>query len=92
MGKEVRGVIVTRAQGTKEEMLISNIKEMLDLPILGVVPEDKLVRHSVQGKDALLHLYPNARAARAYKRLAARLAGIEYDEPGFLARLFGGRR
>lgn len=89
MGKEVKGVIVTRATGSKHEMLISNVKEMLDLPILGVVPEDKNVKASVQNKDALIHLYPHSHASRAYKRIAAQIAGVEYDEPGLLARLFG---
>jgi septum site-determining protein MinD len=89
IGKEVKGVIVTRVRGEKSEMSISNIQEMLELPILGIVPEDRNVQASLKMKDALLHAYPNSKASRAYKRIAARLADIDYEEPGFFARLFG---
>ena len=90
LGKEVKGVIVTRVGGRRKEMPISNIKDMLELPILGVVPEDKNVPRSVNMKDALVNIYPRSRAARAYKKLAAKLIGKDdYREEGFWARLFG---
>jgi septum site-determining protein MinD len=88
LGKEVRGVIVTRVRGRKTEMSISNIRDMLELPILGVVPEDKNVQAALRGKDALLHIYPNSRAAIAYKKVAARIAGVEYQQPNLFMRLF----
>jgi septum site-determining protein MinD len=89
MNKPIRGVIVTRSRGDKGEMLISNVEEMLDLPVLGVVPEDRNVQASLRSKDALIHAYPKARASRAYKKLAANIAGVRYEEPGFWRRLFG---
>ncbi len=58
IGKEVKGVIVTRVKGRSTEMSISNIRDMLDIPIIGVVPEDKNVQASLRNKDALLHSYP----------------------------------
>lgn len=90
LGKEVKGVIVTRVGGRRKEMPISNIRDMLELPILGVVPEDKNVPKSVNMKDALVNVYPKSKAARAYKKLAAKLIGKnDYREEGFWARLFG---
>ena len=89
LGKDVKGIIVTRVQGGKNEMKISNVKEMLDLPILGVVPEDKNVRASVRKKDALLHVYPYSGASRAYKKIASRIANVDYQEPSLLQRVFG---
>ena len=90
LGKEVKGVIVTRVGGRRKEMPVSNIRDMLELPILGVIPEDKNVPRSVNMKDALVNIYPRSRAARAYKKLAAKLIGKDdYREEGFLARLFG---
>ena len=88
IGKEVKGIIVTRVRGSKNEMSISNIRDMLELPILGVVPEDKNVQASLRKKDALLHVYPYSKASRAYKRIAALIANIDYEEPGLLARIF----
>ena len=88
LGKDVKGIIITRVKGTKNEMSIANVKDMLDLPVLGIIPEDKNVQAALKTKDALLHSFPNSRASRAYKRLAARIANVEYEEPSLWARIF----
>ena len=88
LGKEIMGVIVTRVRGTKNEMSLGNIKEMLDLPILGVVPEDENVQTSLRYKDAVTHVYPHSKSSRAYKRIAARIAGVHYQEPSLFSRMF----
>jgi septum site-determining protein MinD len=89
MNKDVKGIIVTRVTGRKNEMSVSNIRDMLDLPILGVVPEDDTVRDALRMKDALVHISPNCKASRAYKKIAARIAGVHYEEPGLWNRIFG---
>lgn len=91
MGKNVVGVIVSRFNGGKGEMSLNSVRDMLDLPILGVVPEDWSVKSALLSKDALFHVYPKSRAAKSYKRIAARISGVEYVEPGFFARIFGRR-
>jgi len=75
LGKEVRGVIVTRVKGLKTEMPIKNIKDMLELPILGVIPEDKNMQTALVMKDAIVHTHPKSKAARAYREIAARIIG-----------------
>lgn len=89
LGKKVRGVIITRVSGNQHEMSISNIKEMLDLPVLGVVPEDKKILASLRHKDAVIHMYPYTRSALAYKKIAAKIAGVSYKDPGFFKKMFG---
>lgn len=91
LGKEVRGVIVTRTRGEKTEMPLANIRDMLELPIIGVIPEDRKMQAALVMKDAIVHTHPNGKAARAYKKLAAKIAGdINYkDESSFFERLFG---
>ncbi|MEK6889523.1 MAG: cell division ATPase MinD [Nanoarchaeota archaeon] len=75
MGKQVKGVIVTRVKGLKTEMTIQNLREMLELPIIGIVPEDKNMQAALLMKDALVHTHPKSKAARAYRILAARIIG-----------------
>lgn len=75
MGKSVKGIIVTRVRNTKLEMPIANIRDMLELPILGVIPEDKNMQESLVMKDAIIHTHPKSRAARAYRAVAAKLMG-----------------
>jgi len=89
MGKPIKGVIVTRVRGAKTEMPIENVRDMLELPILGVVPEDKKIKSSLVMKDALIHTHPNSKAARAYKHIAANIAGVPYHEPSFWEKMFG---
>jgi len=89
MGKKIRGVVITRVRGSKYEMPIENVKEMLELPILGVVPEDENMQIALVMKDAIVHTHPRSKASRAYKRIAAKLAGITYKEKSWFGELFG---
>lgn len=89
LGKKVKGVIITRVSGNQHEMSIGNVKEMLDLPILGVVPEDKKVLASLRHKDAVIHMYPYTKSALAYKKIAAKIAGVNYRDPSFWKKMFG---
>lgn len=76
MGKEVKGVIINRVRGSRMEMPVSNVRDMLELPILGVVPEDVNVISSVVMKDALIHTHPKSKASRAYRKIAAKIIGL----------------
>jgi septum site-determining protein MinD len=89
LGKKVTGVIVTRVTGFRTEMPLANIQDMLELPIIGVIPEDQKVKDALVMKDALVHTHPNCEAAQEYKRIAAGLLGQRYQKKvGFWARLF----
>lgn len=90
LGKEVKGVIVTRVRNNNTEMPIANIQDMLELPILGIVPEDENIQLSVVMKDAIIHTHPKSKASRAYKKIAAKIAGVDYrDKVSFFDMLFG---
>ncbi|MEK6800629.1 MAG: cell division ATPase MinD [Nanoarchaeota archaeon] len=91
MGKTVKGVIITKVKHSKTEMPIQNIEEMLELPILGVIPSDDKFQAALVMKDALIHVYPKSKAAREYKRIAAGLIGHSgYKEKiSLFGRMFG---
>jgi septum site-determining protein MinD len=75
LGKSVKGVIVTRVRGVKSEMPIVNIRDMLELPIIGVIPEDRNMQSALVLKDAIMHTHPKSKASRAYRMIAARIMG-----------------
>ena len=75
----VRGVIVTKVRGNKIEMSPETVKEMLESPILGMVPEDFSISESLNFKDAVVNTHPKSKSARAYKEIAAKILDIEYD-------------
>jgi septum site-determining protein MinD len=77
--KPVRGIIVTRVRRDKIELPPEAVKEMLEVPVLGMIPEDDYVRKSINVKNALVHIYPKSKAARAYKEVAAKILNIKYD-------------
>jgi septum site-determining protein MinD len=79
MKKVILGVIVTRVKKNDIEMSPESVREMLETPILGMVPEDISVQKSLSMKDAVVHTHPKSKAARAYKEIAAKLLEVPYD-------------
>ncbi len=77
--KPIRGVIVTRVKRNRIELSPETVKEMLEVPILGMVPEDTDLQKSISLKDAVVHTHPKSKSARAYKEIVAGLLNISYD-------------
>jgi septum site-determining protein MinD len=90
MGKPIRGVIVNRSNGDKNEMPLQNIADMLELPIIGVVPEDKNVKSALLKKNSLLQTHPRSKASKAFRKIAARIIGnVSYREDTLFESIFG---
>jgi len=85
--KPVRGVIITRVKNTKIEMPLENIKEMLEVPVLGIVPEDESILESLVRKNAVIHTKPRSKAAKAYMDIAAKLLGKQKMPESFFSRI-----
>ena len=88
MKKIVVGVIVTRVKRNNFEMQAETVKEMLETPVLGMIPEDLTVQESLSLKDAVVHTHPKSNASRAYKEIAAKLLEVEYDSDRDKEKLF----
>ncbi len=88
MKKPVLGVIITRVRKDNVEMSPETVKEMLESPILGMIPEDISIRKSLNLKDAVVYAFPKSKSSRAYKEIAAKLLDIEYDSNQDRERIF----
>jgi septum site-determining protein MinD len=77
--KLVSGVIITRVKKNKIEMQPDTVREMLEVPILGMIPEDVSVSKSLNLKDAVVHTHPKSKASRAYKEIVAKILDIDYN-------------
>jgi len=92
MKKPILGVIVNRVKKDKIEMQPEEVRTMLEVPILGMVPEDISVKKSLNQKDAVVNSYPKSNVARAYKEIAAKLLNLDYDsdtdKPSIWERIF----
>jgi septum site-determining protein MinD len=95
MGKPVKGVIITRYQGKRIDMPISNIKDMLEVPILGIIPEDDSIKESHIMKNSVIYTHPKSEAARTYFNVSRRILGEDiklepFKKRNFFIRIFSG--
>jgi septum site-determining protein MinD len=92
MNTPVKGVIITRCSGIRTDMPISNLKDMLESPILGIIPEDISVKESQIMKNAVIHTHPKSKAARQYIDASKRILGDDVEfkptKTGFFSTLF----
>jgi len=93
--KPIKGVIITRHTGKRHDMSIANIKEMLESPILGIIPEDDAVKESHIIKNAVIHTKPRSKASKSYINTTRRVLGedINLEDPhqiGIFSRFFRG--
>ena len=93
-------LVLTRynaARVTKGEMLsVDDVKEILAIPLLGIIPESSTVLTSSNSGEPVIK-DPASEAGQAYTDLVARFLGEERpmrfmteQKKGFMAKLFGG--
>jgi len=87
LDKNIKGVIVNRVKRTRREMSIKSIRDMLETPILGIIPEDKKVQKALQKRDAVLHLYPKAKSSKAFLKISEKIMGKRNNNQGFWQRI-----
>lgn len=91
MKKLVRGIIVTRVRKNDYEMNPESVKDMLEVEILGMIPEDIDMQKALSMKNCIICTHPKSKSSRAYKEIAAKLLDIEYysreDQEGIFTRI-----
>src|SRR3989338_5735279 len=78
--KPVIGVIINKTNVLNADMALKDIELILEHPIIGVIPEDRSVKFALVQKDAVVHTHPKSIASIQYKKLAAELFNIDYNE------------
>jgi len=80
MGGRVYGAILNRAGSEHTEIRSQSVEDVLGVPVIDVVPEDASVRRSAAYKTPCILKYPDSPASRAFRRIAAQITGITYEE------------
>lgn len=75
VGGAVGGIIINRVPPYKASLTAQKIGEVMNAPVLGVIPEDPNVRTATAFKTPVVIRYPESPASRGYKALAARIVG-----------------
>jgi len=88
MKKPIKGIIITRVKKNNIEIGPETVKEMLEIPILGMIPEDIHISKALNLRNAVVNSYPKSKPSRAYKEIAARILDIEYDSNKDKEKLF----
>jgi cell division ATPase MinD len=85
------GIIVNRYKtGDPNQLSIKEIETACELPIIGTIPEDKNIRKSIYKKTPAVFLNPYSSSSIAFKKIAARILGLDYKPPRytFFKKLF----
>jgi len=94
MNTPVKGLIITRYKGTRTDMSIPNIRDMLEIPLIGIIPEDEAVRESQVIKNPVMLTHPKSKAAKNYEIASRRILGQDVEilplKGGFFMTLFRG--
>ncbi len=90
IGKEPVGVVLNRVTG-RHEMRPEEVEEMTGVKVVGIVPEDGMMKKSIYGKTPLVKFRPYSPASMAFQKLAADILGVEFKKPALwrLKRLLG---
>ena len=94
-------LVVTRYSPKRvdaDEMLsYQDVQEILRIPVLGVIPESEIVLQASNQGTPAIHM-EGSDVAQAYEDVVARFLGeerplrfVDYEKPGLLKRLFGGK-
>ncbi len=87
MGKEVKGVVLNRYTGRDYELNPEQAEDILEVPILGIVPEDKRIPESISAGVPVVVYSKYSPASIEIKKIAAEITGDEYKPDGMWKRL-----
>ena len=80
-----------------EMLSYTDVQEILRIPLIGVIPESESVLHASNHGNPAIHL-KGSDVSEAYGDVVARFLGeqlplrfVEYEKPGLLQRIFGGK-
>ncbi len=80
-----------------EMLSYTDVQEILRIPLLGVIPESEDVLHASNQGNPVIHV-KGSTVSEAYQDAISRFLGqeqalrfVQYEKPGILQRLFGGK-
>ncbi|HTY90968.1 MAG TPA: cell division ATPase MinD [Methanocella sp.] len=80
VGGTLGGIVLNRVPPYRASQTVQSIGQVMNAPVLAVIPEDSNVRTATAFKTPVVIRYPESPASRGYKALAARLSGEKFDQ------------
>jgi septum site-determining protein MinD len=92
IGVPVKGIVLNKVHNKAYELDVKEIEETLNVPVLGIIPDDQMVYESLSQRRPVVIYSPASPAAKKLRKLAEKLAGREKKRgpfSGFLGYLKG---
>ncbi len=86
LGVKSLGIVMSMVGEGRHELSAYEVEQLTELPVISRVPRDKSVLRSLANKVSVIDLYPKSKAGREFMRLAANIAGHEYNT-GLVSRI-----
>jgi len=80
MRKQILGVVVAKHNDSKDNVNLKQIEEILEYPVIGVIPHDDKMKNCVAKGSPIVQRFPKSEASMAYKKLAAELLGKKLED------------
>lgn len=78
------GILLNRyRKRDSDQVSIKEIESTFDLPVIGIIPEDKTISKSIFKGKPSVYLNPYSPSSIAFKKLAANLIGVRYVPPKY---------
>jgi septum site-determining protein MinD len=87
IGVPVKGIVLNKVHNKAYELDVKEIEETLNVPVLGLIPDDQMVYESLSQRRPVVLYSPSSPAAKKLRMLADKLAGREKKSRGFSAIL-----
>jgi septum site-determining protein MinD len=83
----ISGIILNKVRNKRFELSLEDIEHACNVPVVAIIPEDVAMLESLaMTKPVVLHK-PKSGASISYKKLAAAIADMDYDDPRFMMKL-----
>jgi len=86
--KDIIGIVLNRVN-RKDELNKDNVSSFFELPVIGAIPEDPVVRRSIETKNPVILSHPKHRVSQEVRKVSSHILGKKYkpkDNGGFLDR------
>jgi len=81
MGRKKVGIVLNMVSGGGHEVIDSTVEDVLNIPIVGIIPFEKSMKQSMVIGTPMMDYNPVAKSSMAFMELAANLSGEEYFPP-----------
>jgi septum site-determining protein MinD len=83
----IAGLVLNKVRNKNFELSVEDIESTTGVPVLSVIKDDVKILEALSNTTPAALCSPKKDFSVAYKALAARLAGEEYEDPRFFSRI-----